>query len=110
MNTAEAFTVLADADRRRAVAVLLETEATTIDALTERLVDYRRQDDAGDPDTDCFERVKIELIHDHLPRLADHGVIDYDARNGDVVLEDASALEPYLAVDETPVSIAPQNE
>ncbi|AEH36406.1 DUF7344 domain-containing protein [Halopiger xanaduensis] len=111
MNTAEALTLLADTDRRRAVAALLETETTTIDALSERLADARRQDDAGvESDADRFERTKIGLIHDHLPRLADHGVLEYDARNGDVVLEDASDLEPYLAVDETTVSIAPQNE
>lgn len=111
MNTAEAFTLLADTDRRRVVAALLETETTTIDALSERLADARQQDDTdAESDADRIERVKIGLVHDHLPRLAEHGVIEYDARNGDVVLEDATDLEPYLAVDETTVSIAPQNE
>ncbi|RKD93356.1 DUF7344 domain-containing protein [Halopiger aswanensis] len=113
MNTAEAFTLLADTDRRRVVAALLETETetTTIDALSERLADARRQDDTvAESDTDRFERTKIGLLHDHLPRLADHGVLEYDARNGDVVLEDATDLEPYLDIDETTVSIAPQNE
>ncbi|MFU8869584.1 hypothetical protein [Natronococcus sp.] len=28
--------------------------------------------------------MKTSLIHDHLPRLAEHGLLEYDRRSGDV--------------------------
>ena len=94
MNTADAFALLANPARRHVLRTLLETSATTIDDLAERL--------AGAPNVDgrSIDRTKIELVHDHLPRLEDHGVIEYDDRNGDVVLDDPDDLESYLSVVE----------
>ena len=100
MNTAEAFTLLANPDRRHVVRALLETSVTTIDDLAERLAD------APDADSRSIEQAQIGLVHDHLPRLEDYGVIEYDDRNGDVVLDDPGDLESYLSVVGEQSSIA----
>lgn len=101
MNTAEAFTLLSNPDRRHVVRTLLETTVTTIDDLAEGL--------AASPDADSrtIDQAKIELVHNHLPRLEDYGVIEYDDRNGDVVLDDPGDLETYLSVvsEQSPLSI-----
>ncbi|WIV66700.1 DUF7344 domain-containing protein [Natrialbaceae archaeon AArc-T1-2] len=40
-------------------------------------------------DSSVRRRVRIALAHDHLPRLDDHGVIEYLSRENDVVVTDA---------------------
>ena len=43
------------------------------------------------------QRVVVSLVHNHLPRLAEHGIVDYDCRSGDVVLSyNADFVEPHV--------------
>lgn len=93
MDTRTAFEILANTDRQHIVEELLENDGrTTVGDLSQQLA-ARRENGAGETE---LERAKLELYHNHLPRLEDHGVIAFDRRTGDVVLRDGSGLEPYL--------------
>ncbi|NKE36532.1 hypothetical protein GWG54_12010 [Natronococcus sp. JC468] len=93
METHEVFALLADTDRQHVLTELLENDGrATVGTLADQLA-ARRRNRAAEFDR---ERAELRLVHDHLPRLADHGVIEYDRERGVVVLEDAADLEPYL--------------
>ena len=98
METHEVFALLADTDRQYVLMELLETDGrATVGTLADQLA-ARRRNHADENHADELERdrAKLRLVHNHLPRLADHGVIEYDRERGIVALEDAAALEPYL--------------
>ncbi|WP_049888801.1 DUF7344 domain-containing protein [Natronococcus occultus] len=93
METHEAFAILADTDRQHVLTELLENDGrATVGALADQLA-ARQQNRAAELER---EHAKLRLVHDHLPRLAAHDVIEYDRENGVVVLEDVADLEPYL--------------
>lgn len=73
--------VLAD-EHRRAVIAVLRTASTPISlaALATRVVD--RNEELAQKGTDHIEHVAIGLHHNHLPLLADVGVISYDPETG----------------------------
>lgn len=95
MERSDVFTVLTDADRRHILRALNENGGqTTLKALSDQIAAHRHGDATG-----CVnerKRVKVELVHNHLPRLEEHGVVDYDRQHGDVELADAEALDAYL--------------
>ncbi|MFD1586851.1 hypothetical protein ACFR9U_07640 [Halorientalis brevis] len=67
------FELLADVDRRRICLYLMRSDQTvvTVDDLVEILAD----------EDDDQERLAIDLHHRHLPKLADAGIVEYDARS-----------------------------
>lgn len=81
VDTDELFDLLSNARRRRVLAVLqrADGDAATLEELAERVVARDTDDGSDDP-----EAAAIALHHVHLPKLADCGVIEYDARNGTV--------------------------
>lgn len=85
------------ADRRRRQAIhYLRHEAdgkTTIDSLADRL--HSGGSDAGDQTTEREELV-IQLYHAHLPKLADHGVVEFDPENGAVRYQPDKQFETVL--------------
>jgi hypothetical protein len=93
MDSRTALNLLANADRQHIVEELLENDGrSNVGVLSQQLAARQR----NDADELKQEQAKLELHHNHLPRLADHGVIEYDHRTGDVVLREVSELEPYL--------------
>lgn len=98
MEREEAHAILAHADRTHVVQRLIAAGGRdTIEKLAGQIA-ARSREARTDSDGDRpVEMVKIGLVHNHLPRLRDHGVVEYDRRNGDVVLADATDLEPLLA-------------
>jgi hypothetical protein len=94
MNRQEAYKILADADRRHIIHKLIKNDGlSTISDLSQQLASC--SDTPEESDT-ALERAEISLVHNHLPRLEDHGVLEYDTRSGDVVLTDAETLEHIL--------------
>ena len=94
MNLQEAHEILADTDRQHILYRLSEDDGlTTISDLSQQIVSCS---DIPEESDKPFERVKIRLIHNHLPRLEDHGVIEYDTRSGDVVLTDVERAKSLL--------------
>ncbi|WP_262179650.1 helix-turn-helix domain-containing protein [Haloarcula laminariae] len=68
------FRALANRKRRRLLAALPAESTTTLDELTDIILGWY---DAGDGPADADERakVRIELVHAHLPLLADAGLV-----------------------------------
>lgn len=90
-----AFRVLANEQRRFLLYLLVEHDGSApADELVARLAgtDVDATADSGLPG-----RVHRRMYHNHLPRLAEHGVVEYD-RDADTVslTEVGEALEPYL--------------
>lgn len=76
--------LLADDRRRRVVQQLRVESDTTLEALAESLADDDR------------ERLTTELHHNHLPKMADHGVLEYDPRSGAVLYDPDDSLETLV--------------
>lgn len=85
--------LLADSRRRRLVKHLRENRRATL----EECVLTAAAANGNEPLDETQDRVRVSLVHNHLPRLEDHGVIEYDRENGDVTATPAIAeLEPVL--------------
>ncbi|MFC7081107.1 DUF7344 domain-containing protein [Halorussus caseinilyticus] len=72
------FEVLADGYRRRVLAYLDDTD-DGIAAFSE-LVEHVADDSDGES-TDDHERIAVNLHHNHLPKLEDANVVEYDPRS-----------------------------
>ena len=100
LTTDQAFDLLGDAERRRALAALREfEEAVSLDRLATATA-ARLEDATPDEVTpDQRERVAAMLHHAHLPRFEDAGVATYDPMAGEIELtEVADELDPYFEV------------
>lgn len=76
----QSSSTLAHPVRRRVLSVLIDRGVVRREALAESIAadGSIAPDDRG--------RVEIALHHEHLPKLEDGQLIEYDHRNGDVVL------------------------
>jgi DNA-binding transcriptional ArsR family regulator len=68
------FRALASSERRRLLSVLSSESPLTLGELTDILVGWERTSD-GPAGPDERAKVKIELVHAHLPLLSDAGLI-----------------------------------
>lgn len=68
MTTDTTFDLLASPVRREVIAILDDEDAVARDRLTEELA----------ADEDARRRLRIALHHNHLPKLADAGLVTYD--------------------------------
>ncbi|NHN57889.1 MULTISPECIES: hypothetical protein [Halorussus] len=83
--------VLGSASRRRVIYTLRENGRTDLDGLADAVVSAGLADDR--------QRAAASLVHTHLPKLADFGVVSYADPADEVSLDDGvEALEPFLAV------------
>jgi DNA-binding transcriptional ArsR family regulator len=86
------FEALADVQRRQVLAYLdaMDDDVAAYSDLIEHVAD----DSAGES-TD-HERVAVRLHHHHLPKLADVGVVEYDARSETVRYRGGPAVSEWL--------------
>jgi hypothetical protein len=84
------FSVLAHEDRRRLLWFLLERPEATVEELADVLVGWRLRDDEFVGESER-RSVLVSLHHQHLPMLADSGLVAYDADSGSV----AFSSPPY---------------
>ena len=94
-------------EQRRAIVTYFD-QKTTDRASFDDLVEYIVSSDSkrGATSTEHRERVRIGLLHNHLPRLADAGVLEYDQRSETVRYWGDSRLETLLKAapsDENPI-------
>lgn len=87
------FAVLSDGHRREVLCHLRSAEdgVATVDDLVEDVL-------AGDGSADDRERVEVELRHAILPKLAEEGYVEYDARSRTVRYRGGPLLERVLDV------------
>lgn len=90
MNPSKAFRLLSSSRRRNVLKLLAETDGvTSIEDISEQLASNHPKDTTGD--------IKTSLHHNHLPRLASWGAVEYDQRSGDVVAtHKGDALQPLI--------------
>lgn len=96
--------LVSDSDRRKVIR-FLRHEADGRIALDD-LVDQLRGSGpvlTADPRTDR-DRLAIDLVHTHLPKLADHGVVDLDLQRGTVRYQPDERIEAVL--DSLPEEVA----
>ena len=98
MNLHEAHEILTDTDRQHIIYELIENDGfSTISDLSQQIASCS---DIPEESDKTIEDVKIRLIHNHLPRLEDHGIVEYDTRSGDVVLTDVERSKSLLNTTE----------
>lgn len=87
--------LLADRRRRELLERLFSqpSETTTIDELVEHLMDRESEARNERPARDSIE---IKLLHVHLPKLADAGILEYDERSREVRYRANDRLEAWL--------------
>ena len=88
--------LLADRHRRQVIHHLREEAngAMTFDDLVGR-IHSRASDSKNGPPQDR-ESLAIQLQHSHLPKLADHGVVDFEHANGTVRYRSHEQVETVL--------------
>lgn len=91
------FGLLCDS-RRRYLLYYLSTRNGDVTELAAAVNAVSRYEAAGTEADDAFprEEVRIELHHDHLPRLSKAGVLDYDERQGTIRFAGDAALEEWV--------------
>lgn len=97
--------VLGQSRRRLALYYLLSNEYTDLDSLSVQIAAWERDESVTSVGEAARRQVKISLHHNHLPRLEQHGVLEFDVRSGDVVRapgfeELRPAVERLRATDE----------
>ena len=98
------FELLADRRRRYVLYCLAaagENRVLTVEDVVDRVTEWEREwdDDRDSERADRRERVRIDLHHDHIPRLADAGLVDYDARTGTIRNWNAPSLDRWVPDD-----------
>lgn len=94
----ELFRVLAH-PRRRFILQYLQTVETPlpVDELATALVAWEDQRTGADQPRDERTGIEISLVHSHLPKMADAGVVTYDATRQTVMLADgADEVDAHL--------------
>lgn len=105
------FEILRDERRRAILSILNERGACTLADLVAEV--GRREGNDGDEKTNHEEvtyeaaadqfgggrrRIEASLVHAHLPKLEDTGVVRYDADRAVYRPDRVEAFEPFLAV------------
>jgi hypothetical protein len=85
--------LLAKPARRAAIRYFIAEETDTAE-LTELVAHVHEEVD----DVTTSKQARITLVHTHLPKLADHEVIEYDERTETVRYRDGDRLEDLLEI------------
>lgn len=73
--------------RRRTLYILLVQSESTVSELATTLAGWGATDKGEMTSRADYEQIHIALIHQHLPLLADVGMVSYDRESGAVRLE-----------------------
>ncbi|MFC4552821.1 MULTISPECIES: DUF7344 domain-containing protein [Halorussus] len=121
VETAEAaasrmFAALADDRRRFALYYLREAGSATVEELATVLVGWLGAREEPTTVTTPGDRrsVQVSLVHAHLPKLAEAGLVDYDEESGTVTLEPLAdsverTLDRSFALERVPDSESAEN-
>ena len=101
-----AYALLGSADRRQLLYKLRQTDRASVAELALLIARHRETESSLE---EAQQHAYISLVHNHLPRLADHDVLEYDLRSGDVVpasgfAELEALLEQFSETEEMAVS------
>ncbi|OVE83121.1 DUF7344 domain-containing protein [Natronolimnobius baerhuensis] len=92
-----ACSLLSESKRRYLLYLLAETQEGNIENLITQITAWEYDQQATDINKETRQRVYVSLVHNHLPRLADYDIVDYDLRSGDIVLDEGfDDIKPLL--------------
>ena len=97
------YRLLAAPRRRYLLWHLSRRESTTVEEAAARIAAWEAGVSADEVAQELYDRVRLSLVHSHLPRLADHAVVDYDRASGEVELQ--TELSGWLRTDDPPVDL-----
>jgi DNA-binding transcriptional ArsR family regulator len=87
------FEALGDAQRRQILGYLDATDDDV--AAYSDLIEHVADDSGGESAAD-HDRIAVSLHHNHLPKLADAGIVEYDARSETVRYRGGPAVSDWL--------------
>lgn len=89
--------LLAAPVRRYLLYVLAGEGHDNLDTLVPQIVAWLDDEPPAFVDDARCHTLRISLVHNHLPRLQEHDIVEYDLRSGDVVRSDGfSDIESLL--------------
>lgn len=94
---ARRYDLLAAPRRRHLLSLLCEFDRLDLEVVTVELA-AREIGAVDEPVPEAARRrVRVALVHNHLPRLADHGIVAYDLQTKTIVpAEGFDAFEPAV--------------
>lgn len=78
------YGLLSESRRRFVLYELMERGEVTVDGVARRIVEHETGEHDDGSAKPLERSVPISLVHTHLPRLADCGLVEYDAATGTV--------------------------
>ncbi len=82
------YGMLSESRRRYVLYYFLENDHANIESLSLQIAAWSQDVTVDAITEEMKESVTTSLIHSHLPKLEDHGLIEYDGRTGDVIVAD----------------------
>ncbi|WP_436343679.1 DUF7344 domain-containing protein [Natronorubrum sp. FCH18a] len=82
------YGMLSESRRRYVLYYFLDNDHANIENLTLQIAAWEHDVTVDAITKEQKQPVTTSLIHSHLPKLADHGLVEYDSRTGDVVIAD----------------------
>lgn len=99
----EMFELLGNSRRRRVLQYLLDQEAMTLTDLSAQVAAWEKDTTVDDLTSRQRKQMYSSLYQTHVPRLSDHGLVEYDADDRMVRLTgDADRIRRFLEVDDVP--------
>lgn len=96
----ELFDLLRNRRRRDILAYLDASDGTvTLDELAESIAADENDVEPEQLSSQQRKRVYISLYQNHLPKMDELGIVEYEQNRGIVTLLDLSEAKPYLSVD-----------
>jgi len=96
------FDLLGNSRRRRALRYLLDEQAMTLTKLSGRVAAWENDTSMADLSSRQRKQVYSSLYQTHVPRLSDHGLVEYDADARTVRLTgDPERIRRFLEIDDT---------
>jgi DNA-binding transcriptional ArsR family regulator len=87
-RNSEILTALSNTQRRHILHYLLEVDSASRNEVAHRLTAWKRDSPPDDVSDEAVERLKIELHHNHLPRLEESRLVEYDRRTEELLVRD----------------------
>lgn len=79
------LSLLSESRRRQALYCLLSNRTLNIDSIAVQIAAWENNESIASVSEQAEESIKIALHHNHLPKLVEAGIVEYDGRSGDII-------------------------